>query len=237
MVVGGAVWASHTLPALKEELRKRGLKIGGNKPALVERLLKDDLTSAAITVSAEGGPASTLRTVVGIEEISVAGSVSQRLVCCRRRMPPCLKRKRGKNDISPMLIFGHHKGYTYQQATEASPQYYFWGEQQSKPRVFLTSYLEWVKLNYTEEWTERVLTKRSSGESFYAARGLQLPKKTCDVCESFDMSGANAYVQQKKCLECGDITKEKMNVIQSTPKRRERRTPPSAEAIAEPKRQ
>ena len=45
------------------------------------------------------------------------------------------------SDISPMLMFGHHKGEAFQNATEADPQYYFWGASQSKPGIFLRSYL------------------------------------------------------------------------------------------------
>ncbi len=70
-----------------------------------------------------------------------------------------------------MVMFGQHKSESYQNATEADPQYYFWGEQQSKPGIRLWSYLGWVKRYYTAEWTEQVLTKRASGERFFATRG------------------------------------------------------------------
>ncbi len=63
-----------------------------------------------------------------------------------------------------MLMLGRHKGESFESATEADPQYYFWGASQSKPGVFLKVYLEWVNIQYTAEPTERVLTKRSSGE-------------------------------------------------------------------------
>ena len=54
-----------------------------------------------------------------------------------------------------MLMFGHHKGEIFQNATEADPQYYFWGANQSKPGIFLKLYLEWVKVDYTADPTER----------------------------------------------------------------------------------
>ncbi len=36
-----------------------------------------------------------------------------------------LKREQSKSDISPMLMFGQHRGETYKNAIEADPQYYF----------------------------------------------------------------------------------------------------------------
>ncbi len=96
--------------------------------------------------------------------------------------------------------------------------------------------MEWVKRYYTAEWAEQVLTKRASGEKFFATRGLPAQKKKCDVCVRFNKSGSNAYVQQKTRLVCGDMTKQQMNVVQSNPKKRELSTPPSAKAKAEPKR-
>ncbi len=31
----------------------------------------------------------------------------------------------------------------------------------------------------------------------------------CEVCEKFDQSGANAYVERKTCLRCGAVTTTK----------------------------
>ncbi len=80
---------------------------------------------------------------------------------CAIEPPACsdvapTKRQQHNGDISPMLMLGHHNGKTFQNATEADPQYYFWGANQSKPGIFLKVYLGWVKIHYAAEPTGRV---------------------------------------------------------------------------------
>ncbi len=93
------------------------------------------------------------------------------------------------------------------------------GASQPKPGVFLASYLEWVKANYIL-WSGG-LAKRTSSKQLPATPSdptvstLATPtKNTCDVCEEFDMSEAHSYVQGKTCLECGNVTRKKMNATQ-----------------------
>ncbi|BFZ61797.1 hypothetical protein YB2330_002873 [Saitoella coloradoensis] len=50
-------WASHTVAELRLELKKRGMKLGGNKAELVKRLISSEAAAASATPIAKPAPA------------------------------------------------------------------------------------------------------------------------------------------------------------------------------------
>ena len=61
------------------------------------------------------------------EECEEAPACATEAPVCTDAAPP--KRQQHKSEISPILMFGHHKGEIFPNATEADPQYYFWGSE------------------------------------------------------------------------------------------------------------
>ena len=59
--------------------------------------------------------------------------------------------------------FGKYRNERYEDVTEETPDYYFWGSQERKPSKYLQHYLEWVTEHYVVDPVRSTLTSKATG--------------------------------------------------------------------------
>ena len=62
-----------------------------------------------------------------------------------------------------MFQFGKYRNERYEDVTEGTPDYYFWGSQERKPSKYLQHYLEWVTEHYVVDPVRSTLTSKATG--------------------------------------------------------------------------
>ena len=58
--------------------------------------------------------------------------------------------------------FGKYRNERYEDVTEETPDYYFWGSQERKPSKYLQHYLEWVTEHYVVDPVRSTLTSKAT---------------------------------------------------------------------------
>ena len=59
--------------------------------------------------------------------------------------------------------FGKYRNERYEDVTEETPDYYFWGSQERKPSKYLQHYLEWVTEHCVVDPVRSTLTSKATG--------------------------------------------------------------------------
>ena len=66
--------------------------------------------------------------------------------------------------------FGKYRNERYEDVTEKTPDYYFWGSQERMPSKYLQHYLEWVTEHYDVNLVRSTLTSKATGRILEAKR-------------------------------------------------------------------
>ena len=127
--------------------------------------------------------------------------------------------------------FGKYRNESYEDVTEETPDYYFWGSHERKQSKYLQHYWEWVTEHYdvdpvrctlTSKATGRILEAKPSPTKGQKQAESQLKKSLrqegwkraakcvlrCDPRHA-TRAGSNATHVRFTCLQCGTVTQGK----------------------------
>ena len=128
--------------------------------------------------------------------------------------------------------FGKYWNERYEDVTEETPDYYFWGSLERKPSKYLQHFLEWVTEHYVVDPVRSALTSKATGrilevkpsptkgqkqtesqlkkslrqEGWKQAAKCVVPR--CDPRHA-TRAGSNATHVRLPCLQCGTVTQGK----------------------------
>ena len=127
--------------------------------------------------------------------------------------------------------FGKYRNERYEDVTEETPDYYFWGSQERKPSKYLQHYLEWVTEHYVVDPVRSTLTSKATGRILEAKpsptkgqkqtesqlkkslrqEGWKQTAKCVPRCDPrhATRAGSNATHVRLTCLQCGTVTQKK----------------------------
>ena len=127
--------------------------------------------------------------------------------------------------------FGKYRNERYEDVTEESPDYYFWGSQERKPSKYLQHYLDWVTEHYVVDPVRSTLTSKATGRILEAKpsttkgqkqtesqlkkslrqEGWKQTTKCVPRCDPrhATRAGSNATHVRLTCLQCGTVTQTK----------------------------
>ena len=127
--------------------------------------------------------------------------------------------------------FGKYRNESYEDVTEETPDYYFWGSQGRKHSKYLQHYLEWVTEHYDVDPVRSTLTSKATGRILEAKpsptkgqkqtesqlkkslrqEGWKQAAKCVPRCDPrhATRAGSNATHVRFTCLQCGTVTQGK----------------------------
>ena len=127
--------------------------------------------------------------------------------------------------------FGKYRNESYEDVTEETPDYYFWGLQERKPSKYLQHYLGWVTEHYDVDSVRSTLTSKATGRILEAKptptkgrkqtesqlnkslrqEGWKQTAKCVPRCDPrhATRAGSNATHVRFTCLQCGTVTQSK----------------------------
>ena len=86
---------------------------------------------------------------------------------------PARRARRGRHPEQQHLFqFGKYRNERYEDVTEETPDYYFWGSQEREPSKYLQHYLEWVTEHYVVDPVRSTLTSKATGRILEAKPSL-----------------------------------------------------------------
>ena len=71
--------------------------------------------------------------------------------------------QQGDPEKHHVFQFGKYRNERYEDVTEETPDYYFWGSQERKPSKYFQHYLEWVTEHYVVDPVRSTLTSKENG--------------------------------------------------------------------------
>ena len=127
--------------------------------------------------------------------------------------------------------FGKYRNESYEDVTEETPNYYFWGLQERKSSKYLQHYLGWVTEHYVVDSVRSTLTSKATGQILEAKPtptkgrkqtesqlkkslrqdGWKQTAKCAPWCDprNATRAGSNATHVRFTCLQCGTVTQSK----------------------------